>query len=328
VNALPRVSVVIPCFNYARYLPAALGSVLAQDGVDVDVVVVDDASGDDSLEVAREFADRDPRVRVIAHSENRGHLATANDAVGQATGEFVVKLDADDLLTPGSLARAAGLLRAYPGVAFCYGWAEEFTGDPPVVLDPPRTRTQVWSGEEWTRRVLRRGHNVIRQPEVMMRRAGLEAVGGYDVRLPWAEDLHLWLRLAAHGDVGRLAGPTQGLYRVHDKSLMRAADDLELTDLRWRIAAIDLYLTEHPGAVGEVTSLRALGLSSLAREARALAARGATGHAEARALADELDARSGVRPIRSLSAHPGPLGDVYRDLSARLRWRRWRRIGV
>jgi len=325
--ALPRVSVVIPCFDYARYLPDSVGSALAQDDVDVDVVIVDDASRDDSVAVAEALAAQHPRIHVAQHRENRGHLATANDALGLASGEFVVKLDADDLLAPGSLARSAALLRAHPEVSFCYGWAEEFTGTPPVLPDDPGRgfRMQVWNGDDWTRRVLRRGHNVIRQPEVMIRRTALERTGGYDHRLPWAEDLHLWLRLAARGAVGRVAGPTQGLYRVHEKSLMRSAGDLELTDLRWRIAAIDLFLQEHPGGRYEVDELRAIGLSSLAREARALAARGFDA---ATALADDLDARSGARPIRSLTARPDALGDAWRDVAGRLRWRRWRRFGV
>lgn len=326
---LPRVSVVVPCYNYARYLREAVGSALSQRGVEVDVVVVDDASTDDSAAVAADLAEADARVRVVRHAVNRGHLETANEALSLAVGEFVVKLDADDLLTPGSLARSAALLRAHPEVAFCYGWAEEFQGEAPAVPDGATRRWQVWRGDAWTERVLRRGHNVIRQPEVMIRRAAVVAAGGYDRRLPWAEDFHLWLRLAAHGDVGRVAGPAQGLYRVHEGSLMRAADDLELTDLRWRVAAVDLYLADHGSP-----RRRAIGRAALAREARALAARVAERPeadavvAELLALAEDLDARSGARPERSLSASPTRLGRAYRDLAGRVRWRRWRRYGL
>src|SRR5215469_6910820 len=69
----PSVSIVIPCYNYGRYLPECVGSVLDQQGVIVDVLVIDDASPDGSAEVARRLAADDPRVRAVCHEENRGH---------------------------------------------------------------------------------------------------------------------------------------------------------------------------------------------------------------------------------------------------------------
>src|SRR5215218_5230435 len=77
----PRVSVVIPCYNYARYLVACVDSVAGQHGVEVEIVIVDDASTDDSAAVARRISDLDPRVRMIEHRENRGHIATYNDGL-------------------------------------------------------------------------------------------------------------------------------------------------------------------------------------------------------------------------------------------------------
>lgn len=97
----PTVSVVIPCFNYARYVPEAVGSVLEQRGVVVDIIIVDDCSTDDSLAVARGLADEHPQVQVLANAVNAGPVATFNRGLAQARGEFLVRLDADDLLTPG-----------------------------------------------------------------------------------------------------------------------------------------------------------------------------------------------------------------------------------
>lgn len=330
-DARDRVSVVVPCYNYGRYLRGAVASALQPQDVDVDVVVVDDASTDDSGAIADELAARDPRVRVVHHGVNLGHIATANEALSLATGRYVVKLDADDLLTPGSLARSAALLSAHPGVAFCYGRVDDFEGAPPAVDPAPARAWTVWRGDRWTERVLRRGHNVIRQPEVMIRRDALEAAGGYRPQLPWAEDLNLWLRLAAVGDVGRVAGPTQGLYRLHDASLMRSAGDLELTDLRWRLAAVELFLAEHPGPPADVARLRRIGLSALAREARILAARVADrggDPAVAAGIAHELEARDGVRRARTPAAARGPVGRAARGVADRVRWRRWRRTGL
>ena len=109
----PTVTVVIPCYNYARYLPQAVASALSQSGVAMDVVIVDDASTDDSLAVARRMSEENGRVRVIGHSTNKGPVQTFNDGLALATGEFLVRLDADDLLTAGSLVRSAAVMRHY-----------------------------------------------------------------------------------------------------------------------------------------------------------------------------------------------------------------------
>ena len=86
----PRVSVVIPCFNYARYLPACVGSGLHQTGVEVRVVIVDDASTDNSLAVARGLEEADVRVSVISHRINAGPVASFNDGLAATDREEVL----------------------------------------------------------------------------------------------------------------------------------------------------------------------------------------------------------------------------------------------
>src|SRR5262245_16993901 len=115
------VSVVIPCYNYGHYLPDAVGSALSQDGVEVEVVIVDDKSTDNSAEVAAALAAGDPRVRLIRHETNLRHIATYNDGLDAVTGDYVLLLSADDLLTPGALHRAAQLMEAEPTVGMVYG---------------------------------------------------------------------------------------------------------------------------------------------------------------------------------------------------------------
>ena len=114
---------VVPCYNYGHYLPACLGSALNQPGVEVEAIVVDDASPDGSGEVAERLSAADSRVRLIRHPRNKGHIATYNDGLEAARGDYLVLLSADDLLAPGSLARAAALLEANPEVGFAYGRA-------------------------------------------------------------------------------------------------------------------------------------------------------------------------------------------------------------
>ena len=119
----PRVSVVVPCYRYGAYLPACVASATSQPGVEVDVLIVDDASPDDSADVARSLAAADPRVRVLVNEQNMRHIATYNEGLSLVDGEYVVLLSADDLLAPGSLARAVALMEANPSVGMTYGTA-------------------------------------------------------------------------------------------------------------------------------------------------------------------------------------------------------------
>ena len=120
---MTSVSVVIPCYKYGHFLEDAVTSVLDdQEGVDVRVLIIDDASPDDSADVARKIAARDPRVEVTVHTANKGNIATFNEGLLEwADGDYCVLMSADDRLTPGALRRARDLLDAHPSVGFVYG---------------------------------------------------------------------------------------------------------------------------------------------------------------------------------------------------------------
>ena len=115
------VSVIIPCYKYAHFLEDAVASVLEhQDGVDVRVLIIDDASPDASAAVARAIAARDPRVEVIVHETNQGNIATFNEGLlDWADGDYCLLMSADDRATPGALRRAADLLDAHPQAGSC-----------------------------------------------------------------------------------------------------------------------------------------------------------------------------------------------------------------
>ena len=100
----PTVSVIVPCYGYADVLEGCVASVLAQEGVDVRVLIADDCSPDDTPLVGRRLAESDGRVTYRRNAENQGLIATANAGLAWADGDYVVLLSADDLLVPGSLA--------------------------------------------------------------------------------------------------------------------------------------------------------------------------------------------------------------------------------
>ena len=136
---MASVDVFVPCYNYGRFLRDAVGSVLAQEGVAVRVLILDDCSTDDSERVGRALAAADPRVEYRRHAANRGHIATYNEGIDWSDGDYCMLLSADDLLTPGALARAAGLMEAHPEVGMTYGQiirtaSPEFASVPPPAL--------------------------------------------------------------------------------------------------------------------------------------------------------------------------------------------------
>jgi hypothetical protein len=259
------VTVVIPCFNYAHYLPVAVASALDQPGVSVDVVVVDDASTDDSAAVARALAEQDPRVTVVVHARNAGPVATFNDGLTHVTGDYLVRLDADDALTPGSLARAVALAEAFPEVGMVYGHPLHFSGDD---LPPARTRVRgwtVWPGRDWLELRCREGVNCITSPEVLMRTSVVVQVGGQR-ELAHTHDMEMWCRLARAADVGWVEGADQAFHREHAQS--RSARDVDvLTDLAERAAAYTTLLTDGQGDAAEDARMLGLARSALAEEA-------------------------------------------------------------
>ncbi len=326
---------VIPCYQYGHYLPAAVSSALDQQGVDVEVIIVDDASPDDSGAVAEELSRSDTRVSVIRHRENRGHIETYNDGLSRATGEYVTLVSADDFLTPGALARATALMTAYPTVGFVYGRPVEFSGTPP----PDRSRTpytwSVWPGHRWLRLSCRRGRNFILSPEVVMRTEALRTVGDYRADLPHSGDLELWLRTAGHWDVGRVNGPAQAYYRVHDGNMHLTTFAGLSTDLRHRHLA---FQTVQSSPLPDRARFTSTADAALATQALTAACH----------LLDQGEERHTAQPLIDVAAeiHP-PI--MHTRLSSRisrhqaqrrskalfsarvvesLRWRIWRQIGV
>jgi hypothetical protein len=344
----PTVSVVVPCYNYGHYLRQCVGTVLSQEGVAAQVLIVDDASPDGSVAVARELAAEDTRVRVLEHEVNRGHIATYNDGLAAVGGDYVVLLSADDLLAPGALDRAVALLEAHPEVAFAYGYSPEFTDQPPA----PNTRVRswsIWDTEEWLARVCRRGNNFAFCPEVVMRGSIMREMVGYDPSLPHSADFLLWLRAAARGAVGRVDGPDQAYYRVHGANMHLNQYAGVLTDIRERARTFEIFFAEHQDGLATGQALRDQATRALAREALVLACRVMNTAAEdAAQLPEELAAFAeqtwpAVREDRLWGAYERGLvrykngegrsleqrvSAVVDDVSGRIRWRRWRRYGV
>lgn len=344
------VTVVVPCYNYGRFLPQVVASILEQDRVDVRVIIVDDASTDGSASIAQRLAAADSRIEVVIHDENQGHIRTYNDGLQRVLTPYVALLSADDLLVPGSLARATDLMTNRPEVGMVYGRPLTFT-DVARLPKLPRglgASWTVWSGQEWIGWAARRGRCFILSPEVVMRTAAMRAIGYFNSDLPHSGDLEYWLRLAGQWDVGRVNGFAQAMYRVHGVNMHVVSYGTMAADLSHRLKAFRI-LGSSDGFV-DLDSARLMfqkARRSVAREALLLAQReldsggsletAATLTNVAREADPAVDYRSRYKLYlwRLRRAEEGkPPGAAQRVVEFsrsqvnRVRWRVWKAVGI
>jgi len=193
----PLVSVIIPTYNRAALVAAAVASVKAQTYRDFEIIVVDDASTDgtfEALTTGREF-------RVLRHPHRRGVAAARNLGVAAARGEWLAFLDSDDLWLPDKLARQFLLLEGQPELRLCQ--TDETWVRRGVRVNKPAAHRKV-AGQIFLPSL---GRCMISPSAVMLNRRLLEDHGGFDETLPAAEDYDLWLRLTWRYEVGLVDEP-------------------------------------------------------------------------------------------------------------------------
>jgi glycosyltransferase involved in cell wall biosynthesis len=199
----------MPVYNGAAFLDAALNSILGQASADFEVLVIDDGSTDDSA--IRVAARRDARIRLLRQPENLGLVAALNRGLDEALGEYVARMDADDVSLPQRFARQLAFLDSHPEVGVCGSWMEAFSPDETTVWTAPVDHDRI--------RCRLLFESVLYHPTVIMRREMLERHGlRYDPHYPHAEDYELWCRCVRHF---RLANLDEVLlrYRIHDASV-------------------------------------------------------------------------------------------------------------
>jgi len=259
------IDIAVPCYNYGRYLTECVDSILGQEGCSVRILIIDDASSDGSVEVARGLAARDPRIEVIAHAENKGHVATFNEGVAWAQQKYFLLISADDVLAPSALKRAADLLEANPDVVFVHGYAICFRGEVPPSTkdlgpDPPRIVT----GPQFIASICANPINPVVTATAVVRTSAQKKVGLYKYELPHAGDFEMWLRCAMCGDVGEIDS-VQGFRRMHDSNLstLYVADGL-MFDFTQRYDTFRIFFAEHGHDLKDAKHLRTMANHRLA----------------------------------------------------------------
>ena len=216
-----RISVVIPCYNSASFLPQALQSVREQSRAVDEIIVVDDASTDDSAAVAREA-----QVTCVSLHTNVGPGAARNRGISASTGDLIAFLDADDYWMPTHIDDVAGLLERYPESAVAFSRIPRF-GDEDLVA-PAHVPEGPPSNMFW--RLIE--ENIVAQSSAVVRRDILERIGCYSAGLRYSEDYDLWLRLARRYPFVCTSAVT-ACYRVHPNQASRNVTQMVLG--RWRV---------------------------------------------------------------------------------------------
>lgn len=211
----PRVSVLMPVRDGARFLREAVESILGQTFRDWELVAVDDGSTDGSRAILERYARVDGRVRVLSRPAT-GIVGALNDGLRECRGEYLARMDADDVSMPERLELQVAHMEAHPDCAGVGAWV--------TFVDPqgwPLFRWEMATGhEDIIRELLGGGNGGLVHPAMMFRLEIVRRVGGYDPEYEWVEDVELFHRLAS---VGRLSVLPRVLlrYRQHARSVNR-----------------------------------------------------------------------------------------------------------
>jgi glycosyltransferase involved in cell wall biosynthesis len=225
VSHSPKVTVFIPVYNRARFVRGAIESTLAQTYKDFELLVVDDGSTDQSIEIIKSFDD--PRIRLIENKENMGLPTTRNVGLDSARGEFIALLDSDDISLPHRLARQVEFLEKHPSYAEVGAWSQRMdeSGRP-----KPSVKLQPISAEEVRATLLFRC--ALKNRSVMGRTAMMRELG-YRSDFARCQDYDLHARLSEHHDIGNIP-EVLVLGRTHPNQWTGATTELGNT-LKMRI---------------------------------------------------------------------------------------------
>jgi len=229
---VPKVSVLIKCYNHAPYIRQSIESILSQSFQDFEIVITDDGSTDDTADILRSFDD--PRINLQSLPKNIGISGAMNATIARARGNYLAILNSDDFAFPNRLQAQVDFLDSNEGVSAVFSSAQlvNETGDlitdaSPFDLPDP---LKDWSRKSWLRFFFFE-RNVLCAPSAMIRRDVYESVGVYDRRLTNLQDFDMWTRMLLAGHKIQVLPETLTCFRIRDNQANASADKLE-THLR------------------------------------------------------------------------------------------------
>jgi len=240
---MSRVDVVVPSYNYSHYLRGCVESLFDQEGVDVRVLIIDDASTDDTPAQAAQLLIEYPGLEYRRHPRNIGHIATYNEGLLEwAAAPYVLLISADDLLAPGALRRAVEQMDRHYSIGMVCGMALLFESWEHIARAPiakssalaAEPDTKIFPTDQFLRRCVQ--GNPIATPTVVVRTELQRSVGPYAPELPHSGDMEMWMRFAVRGEIA-VTRFVQAYKRLHTGNMSKGY--YALHDLRQRFEAIE-----------------------------------------------------------------------------------------
>ena len=282
---MPSVSVIMPAYNVAPYIGDAIRSALAQTHTNLELIVVDDGSKDETAAIVREFARADKRVHLVQQA-NRGLAGARNTALRAATGDYLALLDSDDVWEPEFLAAQLAILEARPDVDIVTGNGWYLDGPkngqlarPYPDARPDPTLASILA-DEWSVFIM-----------AVFRRRVYTTVGTFDEEMRSNEDYDFWLRAAIAGCVFARNDRPLGHYRVR-------TDSLSASNVRMLRGILHVYWKLRPGIANRPAEMAILQRQITRFEAELLAA-------EARLALEIADFEAAQEYLGALHARRG-----------------------
>ncbi|HOF08827.1 MAG TPA: glycosyltransferase [Opitutaceae bacterium] len=244
----PRVSILIPSFNAARWLPETLGSVIAQTWREIEIVVIDDGSTDGSLEIAQTYAARHPRLIRVGAQANAGAAAARNHGLRLATGDLIKFLDADDLISPTSIESQVERLHGHPGHLAHGIWARFVTTPSEAQFTPHPGWHDSNASVDWICETWSDAEPMYQCGLFLIPRGLLERAGGWNERLSLIDDLEFFTRIILASDGIRHTPDARIYYRskiAGSLSANKSRKGLESACLSTRLSISHLLAREN-----------------------------------------------------------------------------------
>jgi glycosyltransferase involved in cell wall biosynthesis len=235
MNTLPLVSVVMPVYNTARFLPDAIESVLSQTYSNFEFIIIDDASTDGSWEIIQAYMNRDRRIRSYRNNQNRHIVYSRNSGIQQSEGDYVAFLDSDDIALPNRVERQVAYMIATPRCGVC--------GSNFMIIDPfgNTLGTKKFPEKDEDIRNSFFYFNPFAQNTVLIRKRCFDRVGLYNDAFRNAEDLDMWIRIGAEFELHNLQ-EFLVKYRIHENnSILKSQKTMIKSTLAIRRNAVDRF---------------------------------------------------------------------------------------
>lgn len=204
----PLVTVLMPVYNQALYIRESLESMLNQTYTNLDILIVDDGSTDNTIEIVQTY--RDNRIRIVQHSSNQGLIATLNTGLANTKGDYIAKMHGDDISLPKRIAKQIEFLNHNPEIGVLGTWF--YLGIEPnaQIIRHPVSHQEIAMNMVFD--------SMIAHPTIVFRKSLIESgVYYYDPKYPRAEDYELWERLIAVTKFANFSEPLLR-YRQHEMS--------------------------------------------------------------------------------------------------------------